>query len=209
MQRETPAGGCQPHTHQGGGGRTQPRQQTKKEPPPLKCEPLQGTQGQEKTNDQTQPRQQASPRKQPDSNGRRGGQNSTPEKQCGRREKQVRGQQHQSRACSQENHHQRSGPNRKTPKRREEEKTLTPKAAGRNGGKLHAPRPTAAEGMCGKNRTKPREGVGQSPNTAAATDRNPLRTNGQQDGEAATPRTAGTQGEAGPAKRGVVSPKNQ
>ena len=34
VQRETPAGGCQPHTHQGGGGRTQPRQQTKKEPPP-------------------------------------------------------------------------------------------------------------------------------------------------------------------------------
>ena len=38
--------------------------------------------------------------------------------------------------------------------------------------------------------------------------RKPQRTNGQQDGEAGTPRTAGTKGKTGPAKRNVVSSKN-
>ena len=58
----------------------------------------------------------------------------------------------------------------------------------------------------GKNRVPPAEGpkvkagkakplgVGQSPNTAAAMHPIPQRSNGQQDGEAATPWTAGTKG---------------
>ena len=69
------------------------------------------------------------------------------QRQCGRREEKVRGQRHQSRARSQENHNQRSGPNRKCqpPKTREEAKLSRPRLQAETGEKLHAPRPIAAE----------------------------------------------------------------
>ena len=59
----------------------------------------------------------------------------------------MRGQRHQSRARSQENHNQRSGPNRKCqpPKTREEAKLSRPRLQAETGEKLHAPRPIAAE----------------------------------------------------------------